>query len=532
MASLPLPPPPSPVLKKTSVASLSSALPKKHAAPPLQPSRHIYDVIVVGMQPGGLLAAALLAKRGLQILQIDPLGHAPFYEQGGTLFPLGPRLVPSLRVLPRVEQALYELGINLDLSRLQEGEGHALQILLPRERFDHSLDDEVLRSEIARVFPKSVEAVGELLAQATRAAEETQGFFSAALPFPPQGFWDRFRLRNFVKALCPPALPESDVVALDDLPSQRPAPDIVALRHALQALCGFLTAFNEHNDLGEARALSHLLRGAHGFAGGELGLSAQLGQRMLDLGCDVLGAPGRVTPVSEFSFSFSRIEGLALAGASTPLHAKYFLCAMDAQDLALLLPEKKAAKLQRFAAPLQTLCVGLTLNLLVRAQGLPLGLAERAVFFSSSQSDLGPILVETSRVQPDGATRDEQRVLTITVRLARDALDSPDKIKAYAARLEQAIVDEVCPFLDRHILARSIPMFAAGPGQQAVCVGFSRPNKSFLGLTGLPQKTCFKNLYLANRQVLPGLGLEGELIAGIRLAELIQRKLHKHNPLK
>lgn len=518
-------------MKKTSTASLSPLL-KKHAAPPLQPSRHIYDVIVIGMQPGGLLAAALLAKRGLQILQFDPFGHAPFYDQGGTPFPLGPRLVPSLRVLPRVEQALYELGINLDLSRLQEGEGHALQLILPRERFDHSLDDGALHSEIARVFPKSVEPVSDFLARATRAAEETQAFFGADLPFPPQGFWDRFRLRHLIKALCPPALPESDLVALDELPAQQPSPEVANLRRAFQALCGFLTAFEDHNELGEARALSHLLRGAYGFAGGELGLSAQLGQRMLDLGCDVLGCPGRVTPVSEFSFSFSKIEGLMLAGAAAPLHAKYFLCAMDAQDLARLLPEKKAAKLQRFAEPLPTVRVGLTLNLLVRAQGLPLGLAERAVLFSSSQSELGPILIETSPVQSDSAARDDQRIVTLTARMAHEALDSPDKIKACAARLEQVLIAEVCPFLDRHILARSIPMFAAGPGQQAMCVGFSRPNKSFLGLTGLPQKTCFKNLYLANRQVLPGLGLEGELLAGIRLAELIQRKLHKHNPLK
>lgn len=518
-------------MKKTSPANLS-ALPKQRVAPPVQPSRHIYDVIVVGMQPGGLLAAALLAKRGLQVLQIDPFGHAPFYEQGNVRFPLGPSLVPSLRVLPRVEQALYELGINLDLSRLQEGEGHALQLILPRGRFDHTLDGEALRAEIARVFPESAEPIGEFLAQATRAAEETQAFFGAPLPFPPQGFWDRFRLRNFVKALCPPVLPESDLVALEELPARAPVPDVAALRSALQALSAFLTGFDEPSELGEARALSHLLRGAYGFPGGELGLSAQLGQRMLDLGCDVLGCPGRVTPVSDLSFSFSKIAGIALAGSAAPLHAKYFLCAMDAQDFALLLPEKKAAKFQRFAAPLQTTRVGLTLNLLVRAQGLPLGLADRAVFFATNASDLGPILIEISPCCAESAARGDQRILTATVQMARAALDAPEKIKACAARLEQAIADELCPFLDRHILARSIPMFAAGPGQQAVCASFSRPSKSFLGLMGLPQQTCFKNLYLANRQVLPGLGIEGELLAGIRLAEIIQRKLHKHNPLK
>ena len=519
-------------MKKASLAGLS-ATPKKHANAPHQPSRHIYDVIAIGLQPGGMLAAALLAKRGLTVLQIDPLGHAPFYEHGGTLFPLGPRLVPSLRVLPRVEQALYELGINLDLSRLQEGEGHALQFLLPGARFDHDIDDNELQREIERAFPKGADAVANCLALATRAAEESHAFFGAALPFPPMGFWDRFRLRHAVKALCPSALPEADIVALDESPAPKPSPEVTAIREALLSLSGFLTAFDEDNDLGHRRALSHLLRGAHAFAGGELGLSAQLGQRMLDLGSDVLGCPGRVTPVSDFSFSFSKIEGVSLQGSSSPLRARYFLCAMDAQDFAGLLPDKKAARLRRFAAPLKTTRVGLTINLLVRASGLPLGLKERAVFLSAKCREVGPILIETTPAQTArGDEPAEQRVLTITARMEREALDHPDKIKAAAEQLERAVIDEICPFLDRHILARSLPMFAAGPGQQAVCVGFARPPKSFLSLMGLPQRTCFKNLFLANRQVLPGLGLEGELIAGIRLAEFIHRKLRKHDPLK
>ncbi|MDR0965422.1 MAG: hypothetical protein LBM75_02760 [Myxococcales bacterium] len=517
-------------MKKPAPASLSLS-PKKHAQPPTQPSRHVYDVIVLGTQPGGLLVGALLAKRGLQVLQLDPIGHTPFYEHEGTLFPLGPSLVPPLRVLPKVEQALYELGINLDLSRVQEAAGHALQLILPRERFDHSLNDEELRAEVARVFPSSVEPVCDLLAQATRAAEDTQVLLGTpGLPFPPQGFWDRFRLRHFAKAICPPALPEADVVALDEI-VEPASPDVLALRAALQGVCGFLTAFDAHNELGETRALSHLLRGAHGFHGGELGLSALLGQRMLDLGCDVLGTQGRVTPLEDFDFSFSKLRSVTLDKSATPLRAQIFLCAMDAQDLALLLPPKRAVKFQRFAAPLQTRQVGLTLNLLVRARGLPLGLAPRAVVFPKSDHALGPLLVETSPAHPEQPD-DDRRILTAIARLEREALDTPDKIKACAGRIEKVLLDELCPFLDRHVLGRSIPMFAAGPSQQAVCVGFDRPAKSYLGLTGLPQRTCFKNLYLTNRQVLPSLGLEGELLAATRLAELIQRKLHKHNPLK
>ncbi|MFN7132598.1 MAG: desaturase, partial [Myxococcales bacterium] len=53
----------------------------------------------------------------------------------------------------------------------------------------------------------------------------------------------------------------------------------------------------------------------------------------------------------------------------------------------------------------------------------------------------------------------------------------------------------------------------------------------YLGFTGLPQRTPGKNLFLANREVLPGLGVEGEFMAGWRAASLVQDVLKKHDPL-
>ena len=41
-----------------------------------------------------------------------------------------------------------------------------------------------------------------------------------------------------------------------------------------------------------------------------------------------------------------------------------------------------------------------------------------------------------------------------------------------------------------------------------------------------------KNLFLASREVIPGLGLEGEVLAGVRAAKLVQESLKKTDPLK
>ena len=41
-----------------------------------------------------------------------------------------------------------------------------------------------------------------------------------------------------------------------------------------------------------------------------------------------------------------------------------------------------------------------------------------------------------------------------------------------------------------------------------------------------------KNLFLASREVLPGLGLEGELLAGVRAAKLVHLLLNKNKAIR
>jgi hypothetical protein len=52
-----------------------------------------------------------------------------------------------------------------------------------------------------------------------------------------------------------------------------------------------------------------------------------------------------------------------------------------------------------------------------------------------------------------------------------------------------------------------------------------------LGVTGVSMETPLANLFLASREVLPGLGLEGELIVGLRVAARVQALLKKKDPL-
>jgi hypothetical protein len=58
------------------------------------------------------------------------------------------------------------------------------------------------------------------------------------------------------------------------------------------------------------------------------------------------------------------------------------------------------------------------------------------------------------------------------------------------------------------------------------------PAPRSLGIGGLPHSTGVRGLLLASRQVLPGLGLEGELQAGWGAARLVLAKEKKRDLVK
>jgi hypothetical protein len=58
------------------------------------------------------------------------------------------------------------------------------------------------------------------------------------------------------------------------------------------------------------------------------------------------------------------------------------------------------------------------------------------------------------------------------------------------------------------------------------------PKDRPLGFCGLPHSTGIKHLLLASRQVLPGLGVEGELAAGWAAARLVLQTERKRDLVK
>lgn len=490
------------------------------------PTRHVYDVIVLGAQLSGILAGALLAKRGYRVLHIDPEGLGSFYEDRGFELPYAPSVLPSLKRLPQADAALTELGVAVEIGRTLDASGQELQLLFPKNRLDLSASAARREAEIAREFAERKEALIAAVEGTLRVAEATDPFFKDPLaPLPASGFLERYHLQKAVRAHR----------ALESAPGDAIEEDLVG--QGLRALSRFLVYLEdaEAGRMARARPVAQVLAGPHRFPGGAMGLRQALRKRLGELGGDYAGGEEEPALVEELMFEGPHFSGVKLASSSNVYRARCLLAGTDTSALAPLIPPKvKKHKLADLFESVRQRRYLFPVNLVVHQAGLPLGLKELALLVPGAEG-LGPVLLELSPARKDDRELPDHRVLCAAAFVPAAEHDAGEaRLRELASRIEAAAL-EVAPFCGPHIALRSAPFLDAKNARghrlsphPLLEIGEDR----LLGLAGLPQRTPCKNFFLASREVLPGLGVEGEFMAGLRAAHLVQEMLKKHNPLK
>ena len=146
----------------TSPDHVPTLPPRPRIAP--GPSRHVYDVLVLGAELGGALAAAMLAKRGLRVLWAEHAQLQPGYEHDGFLFATPPFFVPPFRLWPAVENLFTELGLTTGFQRQLKPAG-PMQVVLPRHRLELPADVTRRRAELQREFGTGGARVAETLGE-------------------------------------------------------------------------------------------------------------------------------------------------------------------------------------------------------------------------------------------------------------------------------------------------------------------------------------------------------------------------------
>ena len=501
-------------------------------------TQRIYDVCVIGSQLGGALAGALLARRGYRVVHVDHDGVRASYDDGGYLLPYAPALMPSPRLLPAAEIALGELGLATDMARSLESCTPDLQLLLPRHRVDVGHDVSRRVAELRREWPSDAERLEAGFLDLGRLFEASAPFMRTVPPLPPAGFGDRRAVSKAMKfAGAAPGAPAGGVTETPPFPELQDHPLVGALRIAERFLA-YLDG--EPSPLATTRLLGGILRGSYRMATGQQGLRDTIRRKIAESRGEILGADGAGAIAERLEVGGGKVQSVHLVGSSNAWVARVFIAATDAPALGRLLPTDEASgKMARLLEGVRPSRQLLAVNLVVKTSALPPALGESVLVLRDAA---GPDALENAvLMQVLPARRDrgkgawevvpDERVVCAAGFVPADAREGGDAHLAQLGSQIRGAVEDAIPFFERHLVRESVPAIAS-PREQRGSRLLPHPLyrvtlDQTLGITGLPCRSPYKNLVFAGREVVPGLGLEGEFHAGLQAAAAAQELLGK-----
>lgn len=478
-------------------------------------TQRTYDACVVGSQVGGAVAAALLARRGFRVLEVDHDGRGAGYADDGWVLPWRPALFPSPRLMPAGESALEELAASSHVARALRPVAPGLQLFLPRHRLDLPVAAEPLAAELHREWPGEDGAIRAALREVDALFEDGGRLLAASPALPPRGVFARMALRRAVaRAAGPGRRPIEEARPFESL-------DGHPLPAALLALLPFLAHLDgPPAPLALARVLGGALRGLHVADGGEQALRELFRRHGAASTANHDETAALRGVVESVELGGGGIKGLRLSGSGDLHAARVFILASGAAGFAGLLPQGAPGRVVAALTRLRATRRILTVNFVVRSAALPPPLGTAAL----SLLDGEPLLLQVEparRQDPSEANAHAgDRVICAAAPVPAEPW-TREAVKAGADRIRSALLLAI-PFFDRHVVFESIPtLVGIGDGEpfaDAADPIYAPPDGAALGVTGLPVLGPLKNLFLASREVLPGLGLEGEIYAGIEAA--------------
>ncbi len=506
-------------------------------------TQRLYDVCIVGSQLGGVVAGAILARRGFRVLHVAHDEPGFQYVDHGYVLPFGPAMVSTPRHLPSAEAVLAELGLTTDVSRALAPSDPDLQILLPRHRIDLSRDPAVMRIELRREWPRDAEALEAAFGNVSTLFDFAGFFLRAAPPLPPDGFGERRAVKKAIKlAHSAPGAPSRPV---DEARPFEGFEDHELVRTLFTAHRFLTYRDGPPSPLSLVRLLGGIFRGTNRLPGGLGTLRELVRRRIAESRGELRGGPGEPAVATALEIDGGRVDAVRLADSPDAHVARAFVVATDASRFLALLPPdvrrgRAAAQLEKARVQRQLLSV----NLVVKQMALPPALGENVLALRDAAG--GDALDNAIFLQVLPARRDmrksaTEKTATETVADERvvcasaflPAGEGRDALRAAAARVREGVADAI-PFFERHLVNESVPLLA-GDGLMdlpPVHPLYAAEDDEALGVAGLPPHGPWKNLFFAGREVVPGLGIEGEFYAGIQAAGHVSAALGRKDVLR
>ncbi len=477
-----------------------------------------YDLVVLGDDLAALVCATLCARRGMRTLVLGDDRPAR-YTLGPHKLPIDPIMWPTTAGSPS-ERVLRELHAELALRRKLREPKIAAQLVAPDLRIDLGADR--LATELEREVGKLPGA--EWLARWERGSELARlldPLLSSEHAFPGVGFFERREVSKLAERAAADAATwwtsaQSDPHAslwrhLAAIAMRHPAPQPAAIARAVDAWRTGPSPLR-----GDGDAMRELFVEKLTTAGGEV----------------------RAGRVAEIGISWGKIASLTLVNGDE-LGTSQVVASRPPAELAELLGKKAPKRLTELAAGVSLVGYRYTLNIVIDEAGIPEHMAPTvAVVAAPEKAPSGDAAFSIHL----GETDDTGRVIATLAAIlpSEGPIDSdrlPAKCMALRAGLWQRLGD-VMPFFERHLVLAHSPFEATPPQVPGGRGSYDVPRNLPLAMSpvwaggtadsavdqvaggGLTYQTGLKNLTLTGEQLVPGLGIEGALVAGWSAAKV------------
>lgn len=483
-----------------------------------------YDIVVLGTQLGPLFAGTLLAKRGFRVLFLSQDDHPPTYEIAGSIWPRAPFAFTAAQS-PAARRIFAELALHQTFRRKARSHDPAFQVVLPDHRVDVAQEDADLDREIEREFPEVRRPVEDFHRNVALLGHEFDHIASRDLVWPPETFFER---REFSRA------------TLSHIASRDPFaefPDKHPFRLVAHAPLRFADAMDP-DTMTPLRLMRHYnawRKGAATLEGGETAIREMLLDKVRTHSGDVRERDR----ADALLLKRGAIAGVRIAGSAEEIGCGFVVFGGDLAKLMRLVPDRTVYEqlFEKTGEP-QPRWYRYTLNVRVRAEGVPNGMA-RDVFFV--REPRGSLSAENClHIQAGETDENGHRLLTVEALLPRRSVEDTLGYVGGVREKVFASLAEVVPFLGRHTLAIDSPhdgrplqdiangrdVHPADPwarGSQTMQAVHSYPVPVAMGTAALPVRMPIKRLLLCNSQVVPGLGMEGLMMTAWSVARVVTR---------
>jgi hypothetical protein len=479
-----------------------------------------YDVVVCGGETTGLIAGALLARRGFRVLLVGHEGDYAGFDVAGTPSSRAPGLLPPLDDAPAA-RVFKELDCTALVRRRAPSTKAGFRVVLPGQQLDFSTDASAQEREVVRAFGAAAADVSGAISRLAVLGRLVDPLLASAITLPPNGFWERREVGRF-ESLLPRA--GTDVFA--PLHADHP---LRVITTAPAALTGGLVT-HDVGAVAEARAFDLAREGVHLHEGGLAAVHDLLLGRLETFGGD---RRENLRPVA-IVVRRGRVSGVRVQPRDETIGCEWLIWAGRASDMRRALAGNAPKSSRRGPLALPIAGYRHALALWVDAKAVP----DTAPPLTIAIGDPSRPLLEDNAVLftvgTPGARGSAQVPIWIECVVPANVVEpGPSYLGALRGRLIHTL-GRAFPALKRDKITVASPYDGLPVEGAGAPAGRSQSGPTLLpppvfGLTsprpldvmGVHHATGIGNLYLAARENLPGLGLEGELTSAWGVARLV-----------